>query len=114
MTHPSKVKGSRWEAVVRDYLAESLGVRVERIPAGAGADRGDLTGIDGICVECKDQQKLELAGWVVEAEREASNVSADTLPVVIAKRRMRPVEDAYAIMPLWAWTELIARSKAIK
>lgn len=110
MPNPNKAKGSRWESEVRDYLATALDVRVERIPAGAALDRGDLTGINGLCIECKNVAKIELAGWVDEATAEARNVAPDTLPVVIAKRRNKSVTDGYAVMPLWAWAELMRRA----
>jgi hypothetical protein len=109
VSNPNKAKGSRWEADVRDYLTGQLGVRVERIPAGAAADRGDLSGLNGLCVECKNVARLDFAGWVDEATTEARNVNADTLPVVIAKRRNKSVEHGYVVMPVWAWAELLTR-----
>ena len=109
MSNANKQKGSRWEAAVRDYLADRLPFRVERIPAGAAQDRGDLTGIPGVAVECKDVAKQDLAGWCDEATVEASNVGEDVLPVVIAKRRNRNVSEGYVIMPLWAFTEFLRR-----
>lgn len=109
MTNRNKQKGSRWEANVRDYLADGLGVRVERIPAGAADDRGDLSGVPGLAVECKDVQRMDLAGWVDEATVEALNVGGGTLPVVIHKRRGKSTSLGYVTMPLWAFTELLKR-----
>ena len=40
MANPQKRKGSAFERLVADYLAER--VACERIPAGATLDRGDL------------------------------------------------------------------------
>ena len=111
MTHPSKRKGSAWESVVRDYLTATTGRRVERIPAGASLDRGDLSGLDRVAVECKDVAKVELASIVDEATTEAVNVGADTLPVAVIKRRRKGAADAYAVMPLWAWAELYRRAE---
>ena len=109
MTHPSKAKGSRWESAVRDFLADRLGVRVERVPAGASLDRGDLTGVDGWAVECKDVARLDLAGWMDEATAEAGNVGVGVWPVVVLKRRRKPVADGYVVMPLWVWAEVLAK-----
>jgi len=104
MPNPSKRKGSRWEAEVRDYLAGQTGRRVERIPAGAAYDRGDLSGLDGVAIECKSVARIELSTIVDEATVEATNVGADTLPVAVIKRRGKGAPDGYAVMPLWAWT----------
>ncbi len=110
MTHPNKAKGSRWEAAVRDYLADKLGLRLERIPAGAANDRGDISGLPNLCVECKDVAKLDFAGWVDEARAEAENVGPGVLPVVVVKRRRKGVNEAYAVMPLDAWASLFKKS----
>ncbi len=110
VTHPNKAKGSRWEAAVRDYLSEVLGVRVERVPAGAQIDRGDLVGVDRVVVECKDVARIDLSVIVDEAVREAANVGPDEIPVAVVKRRRRGVADGYAVLPLWAFAELVRRS----
>ena len=111
MSNRNKQKGSRWEAAVRDYLSEHTGLRVERIPAGAADDRGDLSGLPGLAVECKDVARIDLAGWCDEATVEASNVGDGTLPLVVAKRRGKPAGQGYAVMPLWAFTELLRRQQ---
>ena len=111
MSNPNKAKGSRWESEVRDYLADRLPYRVERIPAGAALDRGDLTGVPGVAIECKNEQKHDLAGWVEEATVEARNVGEDVLPVVVAKRRGKGAADGYVVMPVWAWVEFLRRQR---
>lgn len=110
MANPAKRKGSKWESDVRDYLAAHLGLRVERIPAGAAHDRGDLSGLPGVAVECKNVQRIDLSTIVDEARTEASNVGDGTLPVAIVKRRNRPTGDAYVVMPLDAWATMFGRS----
>jgi hypothetical protein len=107
--NPTKAKGTRWESAVRDYLAGVLGVRIERVPAGAQIDRGDLVGIDRVVVECKDVGRIDLSVIVDEAVREAQNVGEDEIPVAVVKRRRRGVEDGYAVLPLWAFAELVRR-----
>jgi hypothetical protein len=106
MTNRHKQKGTRWESAVRDFLSANSTNRVERMPAGAALDRGDLSGVPGVCIECKDVQKIELAAIVDEAVAEAINCRDDSLPVAVIKRRRKGVEDGYAVMPLWAWTQL--------
>ena len=110
MANPQKRKGTRFESEIRDWLAQVTGRRVERIPAGATLDRGDLTGLDGVAIECKAVQKIELASITDEAVTEAANVSDLTLGVAIIKRRGRGPADAYAVMKLEHWAELYRRA----
>ena len=111
MTNPSKRKGTAFESACRDYLADVLGRRIERLPAGATLDRGDLTGVDGVAVECKAVKQINLAAIVDEAVAEAANVGPGTLPLAIIKRRQRGVEHAYAVMPLESWCDLYLRGE---
>lgn len=111
MSNPQKRKGTSWESAVRDWLNARLPhLRVERIPAGATHDRGDLTGLPGITIECKSVARIDLAAIVTEAQLEAANCGPDYLPLAVIKRRGRGAADAYAIMPLDAWTALYERT----
>ena len=110
MSHPSKAKGSRWEAQVRDYFRAFFGW-AERIPAGATLDRGDVTlaGVP-VCIEAKNAQRMELAQWVDEAVVEARHAGA-RWPVVIAHRKGRgQVADGYAIMRVADFADLLAEA----
>jgi hypothetical protein len=111
VSNPQKRKGTSWESAVRDWLNLRLpSLRVERIPAGATHDRGDLTGLPGIAVECKSVARIDLATIVNEARREAGNVGPDVLPLAVIKRRGHGPANAYAVMPLDAWTALYERT----
>lgn len=66
MTHPSKAKGDKFERLIRDTIIEAE-VPVDRIPAGASDDRGDLW-IPGVTVQCKNVARLALAEWWGETE----------------------------------------------
>lgn len=61
MAHPSKTKGDKFERLIRDTIVEAE-IPVDRIPAGASNDRGDLW-IPGATVQCKNGARLDLAGW---------------------------------------------------
>lgn len=74
MVNRQKAKGSQAERAVSDYLA-SRHVPNERIPAGATLDRGDLwvPSPRWPTIDVKNQQALDLAGWVDRAEEQAKN-----------------------------------------
>lgn len=92
-------KGSAFARDVCQYLAESLGLPVERRVDGGTKDRGDVAGVPGWVLEAKACRQLDLAGWMEEALKEAANDGAPFYAVV-AKRRMRGVQQSYVVMPL--------------
>jgi len=103
-----KARGSQFERDVVGYLRDHGHRYVERAyGAGRSDDRGDLDGLPGYVVEVKCHRAMDLAGFVDEAVREAANVGGAVIPVVIAKRRNRPVADAYAVMRLSDWSRLV-------
>ena len=88
----AKKAGSLFESHVAGYLASALDDdRIERRARSGSCDRGDITGVRVIgggrlVLECKDVAKLNLAGWVAEAEVERGNDDA-VAGVVVHKRR---------------------------
>lgn len=71
-----RAKGTAAESAVVDYL-KPLFPYVERRVGNGTRDRGDLTGIPGVCVEVKNCARMELAQWVDEAEVERVNADAE-------------------------------------
>lgn len=99
MTNPSKAKGSAWERAVREYL-RARGLRVQRIPAGANADEGDLFVSDARwpAIQCKSHAKFDLAGWVRDAEDQAHNAGRHAGIVWAKKRGTTDPGRCYVIM----------------
>jgi Holliday junction resolvase len=102
-------KGSQYELDVLAYV-RSLGLPAERLRLSGRFDEGDLVIQDEdltyIC-ELKNEQKLNLAGWVTEAIVERANYAKkrdinpdDVMPLVVVKRRGRPIADSYVVVPL--------------
>jgi hypothetical protein len=75
---------------VADYLAEHVSEFVDRRVKTGAADKGDIGNVrvhgQRVTVECKDVARLDLAGWVAEAEAERVNDGA-LVGVVVHKRR---------------------------
>lgn len=104
----AKRKGSQFEKAVADYLAVELGMSVERRVSEGANDRGDLSGLPGVVVEAKNQNRDQLGVWVTEAEREALNDGFETLAIVAHKRRGKgDIADNYFTMPGWAFVRLL-------
>jgi len=103
---PGKRKGSRFELDVRDYLRER-GYAAERCyGAGRSDDIGDVRGLPGFVIEAKNQREMRLAEWLTETEVERVN-AGEPFGVLVAKRKMKTVADAYAVMPLRQLVDLV-------
>lgn len=83
--NPSKRKGTDWESEVVSFLRQWW-PHVERRALNGASDRGDITGIPGVVVECKAGATSCFPAWVREAELERANDGAD-VGVVFAKVR---------------------------
>ena len=84
-------KGSVFEQQVADYAARRLGDRrIERRAKNGKNDRGDIAGLTHlgkrVVAECKNCKRMELSGWVKEAEVERGNDDAE-YGIVIHKRK---------------------------
>lgn len=86
----ARAAGTRTERAAADYLARHVDDRIDRRVKNGAKDRGDLAGLrirgERIVAEVKDCSRLEVAGWLSEAEVERGNDDA-LAGVVIAKRR---------------------------
>jgi hypothetical protein len=112
MSNPSKDRGTRWESAIVDTLRAHWNPRIERRAPAGNADKGDIAGVYAqgvpIVIEAKSVAKLNLAGWVAEAEAEALNAGAP-IGVVWAKRvgKASPL-DGYVVMSGDTFLELLA------
>ena len=109
MTNPQKEKGSRYEREIVDYL-RTAGYRVDRTRAGWTDDRGDIHGIPGFTIECKNHRSLDLAGWVDELLVECGNAGTDLGAVVHKRRGTSQAGQSYATLPLWMLVQLLKRA----
>lgn len=102
----SKARGTAFETAVVRYLQEHGFPYAERRALAGNSDRGDIAGVPGVAIECKAVQRIELAQFVDEAQRERANAGA-ALGVTVVKRRQKSTGDAYVVMPLSAFVALI-------
>jgi len=99
------------ERVVADFLAvHGFPFADRRVRTGA-ADKGDVGGVqvhgERVAIECKDVAKMNLAGWVSEAEAERVNDGA-LVGVVVHKRRGKGQPgDQYVTMTLADFVALL-------
>lgn len=134
MSNPSKQRGTAWETGLVKYLREQ-GLDADRLRQTGKNDEGDIalragsqfkvvraedgvpSGIYGpkrFILEAKNTARMNLAGWIGEAEVEAENYAKhralDTPPgfVVAYKRRNHSTGQSYIITTLDEWLRQIA------
>lgn len=105
MSTPQKIKGSNFERAVVNFLSDYFPT-IERRLAGSNKDRGDLQGLPFTVIECKNTKELRLGEWLDRLNEQMDNAGAFR-GVVIAKRRNKQVSEAYAVMPLVLWAQLM-------
>jgi hypothetical protein len=107
VTSPQKRKGSAAELAVAKWLRKLGWVHAERSRAGWTDDRGDIDGMPGICIEVKNEKRIDLPGYLRELEVEIANAQAWTGTVIVKRRGSMNVDDWYAVMPAKIWGELM-------
>ena len=100
----AKAAGSSFERQVADYLRDEWDDRIDRRVKTGAKDKGDIANFrvagHRVVVECKNEAKINLAGWVGEAQEECLNDGA-LVGIVAAKRRGKGhPRDQYVIMTL--------------
>jgi hypothetical protein len=100
-------KGAGYERdVVRWLNAEGFGP-VERRIAGMDADTGDLTGLPGVVIECKNQNTISLGAWFSQLEAERAQAAAKLGALFIKRRGTADVSRHYVVMSGADFLELL-------
>ena len=86
----AKAAGTRFERLIADCLATHVDDRIDRRVKTGNKDRGDIGcwryAGHRLVIECKDVARLDLSGWVDQAETERGNDDA-IAGLVVHKRR---------------------------
>ena len=106
MANPSGRRGADWEQKVADYLKEAFPLAERRVKNGR-YDRGDITGLGSVVIECKDERSIDLPGYLAELEVEMANAGAD-FGFVFVKNRRHGVGAGYAVMSIEDARHLLA------
>lgn len=110
----SRAKGTAWESAIVDYLRDNGAPHAERRAQSGATDRGDIAGIPAVVIEAKSAARVELAGWLDEAELERKHDHAN-LGVVWFKRRGKTSPgDGFVLMSGAALVQLLADAGYIK
>lgn len=103
----SRAKGTAWESAVVAYLIERGWPYAERRALHGNADKGDITGLPGVCLELKSAARVELAVWWEEAKAERRNANAATTAVWFKRRGKTSPSHGFVLMDGETYTELL-------
>lgn len=106
MSNPSGRKGTYWETRLTNWLRTHGWPHAERRARAGICDKGDLTGLGSVVVECKNTKKITLAQFLDEAEVERQHAGA-MFGVVCVPRRNHEVGKGYFIMSIEAGFHLL-------
>ena len=81
------------------WLRENGYPLAERRVKQGNKDRGDVSGVPHVVVECKNCRKMDLPQWLREAEVERKNDKAK-VGVVVFPRRSHGVGDGYFLVDI--------------
>jgi len=106
MTSANKARGSQFERDVVKYLQEhGFPLAERRYGAGLREDKGDIRGVP-VTLECKNHAQISLSQFLDEALIEAKHAGTK-LGAAVIKRRGKGTKDAYVVMSLEQYTELL-------
>lgn len=104
-----KQKGTAFETQVLDYLRDRIGDpegMIHREAQHGNADEGDIKGLfiglKSLVLECKNQNRFDLATWIGQAHDEKVNAGADYGMVVFHRpgKGDKQMGDQYVLMDL--------------
>ncbi len=102
-------KGSTFERMIADYLAEHVDDRIDRRVKTGAKDRGDIGGVRWhgrrLVIECKNTSKTSLGTWATEADTERGNDDALAGLIVHKRHGKGQAADQWVTMTL---AELVA------
>jgi Holliday junction resolvase len=110
MSNAAKAKGSKAERDIVTYLIENGFPYAERRLAGAQEDKGDIAGVNGVCIDVKDHAKMALSGWLEEFRVEMIHAKAWTGVVWHKRKGKSSPADWYATMPGSVYLELLKKA----
>ncbi len=107
MVNRNKAKGTSFETLVVTYMRDHF-PHAQRSHTSPTGDAGDVTGIVGLVVQCKNQSRDLLGMWVDAMLRQRAHAGVD-FGVVVHKRQGKALaEHQYVTMPLGDFCRLYA------
>jgi Holliday junction resolvase len=94
----SKARGTDTETKVVRYLLANGFPKAERRILKGKDDEGDVTGIEGVCIEVKGDRSNKVSAWKAETVKEADNARVG-MYLLVVRVDYKPVERWEAHVP---------------
>ena len=116
MSNPAKERGHRFERAVVEYLrAHGQQVAERAYGEGRSDDQGDIRGVtvagEAVAIQAKDWARFVASEWLGDAETQRINARA-RFGIAVAKRRGKGAGEAYVVMTLETFAEMLGRCGA--
>lgn len=108
MANRAKQKGTSFETSIKRYLNSNGFLKAARTVLKGSEDTGDINGIRNnlaereLAIQCKNQRKLNLSGWLDATVEQASKLGK-SMPALVVKRAgkgEKALGDTYVVMRL--------------
>ena len=107
----NKRKGTAAETAFVRFMNENGFPLVERRALQGKADRGDISGLVGVCIEIKSGARLSIPEWMKELEVEVVNDGASEGYLIIKPKGKGKVEQWWVIQTTGQWLNGIQKSE---
>ena len=94
----NKQRGTKWESAIVAFLRDKGFTYAERRALSGSRDLGDVTGIPGVVIEAKSQNRHSLSEWLNETEQERDNANADHGALWVKRTGYTSPGRAYVVM----------------
>lgn len=102
-TSANKAAGTRWEIDCKNHVSAAGFPTVERIYGHGTKDIGDIGGLPGWIIGCKNEKTLRLSAYMDDMRAQRANLGAagqDVIPVELVKRRGYSTGRGYAVLEI--------------
>lgn len=103
-------KGPKFEADIVGWFKDNGWPFAHRLGQQGRYDKGDVGGIPGVCLQLKNQVRMELGSWVKDAEEQCGNAAAEVFAVVHKRKGKGDPAEQYVTMPLRVFAWLLRRA----
>lgn len=110
MASSSKNKGDGYERELANFLADQLGLPIQRTPLSGGgrndAQLPDLTGVPDVWVEAKRTERFEPRKAMTQALAGKRARHCPDMPIVVNRRNREPTSKSLVVMHLDDWLRI--------
>lgn len=100
-------KGWRFEHLIQEGLEEA-GYDVVRPRAGQPQDEGDIIGVSGWTIQCKDHKTLSLGSWIDQTKQQKIHGKTPWYALIIKRKRTTDFKKQFVLMEVEQWLAIVA------